>query len=284
MLWIRRSLARKRLAAEDAPLLVVDTDDWEGPGGWSDDPRLGYTRWQRWFFAWQERFGLSHADAWTVASPCLRERAIQFGAHPERVFVLPNGVEPDPVTLSAAEAHVGSRSVLLYTRFAGVCPADVAAVWLRVRQELPDARLTVAGRGLAGEEEALGRLPGVELKGWVQADQLADVLRSGDVALVLWADTPANRARSSAKVRQLMAAGLAIVGYAVGELPATLADSAVLVPVGDVDACAQAVVGLLKDPLRARELGAQARQRVLAHFTWDRLAGIALDAYAAAGL
>jgi len=74
------------------------------------------------------------------------------------------------------------------------------------------------------------------------------------------------------------------VGYAVGELPATLADSAVLVPVGDVDACAQAVVGLLKDPLRARELGAQARQRVLAHFTWDRLAGIALDAYAAAGL
>ena len=33
---------------------------------------------QRRFFAWQERYGLSHADAWTVTSECLRQRAIEL--------------------------------------------------------------------------------------------------------------------------------------------------------------------------------------------------------------
>ena len=41
---------------------------------------------QRRFFAWQERYGLSHADAWTVTSECLRRRAIAFGANPESRF------------------------------------------------------------------------------------------------------------------------------------------------------------------------------------------------------
>ena len=53
--------------------LVIDSDDWEGPGGWNDDPRVGYTPLQKRFFAWQERTGLSHADAWTVTSECLRQ-------------------------------------------------------------------------------------------------------------------------------------------------------------------------------------------------------------------
>ena len=66
--------------------VVIDSDDWEGPGGWNDDPRTGYPGIQRRFFAWQERYGLSHADAWTVTSECLRQRAIAFGANPECAF------------------------------------------------------------------------------------------------------------------------------------------------------------------------------------------------------
>ena len=71
--------------------VVIDSDDWEGPGGWNDDPRAGYSTLQRCFFAWQERYGLSHADAWTVTSECLRQRAIGFGAHPDLILTLHNG-------------------------------------------------------------------------------------------------------------------------------------------------------------------------------------------------
>ena len=76
-----------------------------------------------------------------------------------------------------------------------------------------------------------------------------------------------------------MSAGLPIVAYAVGELPVTLGDSAVLVPPGDEKAFAEAVVDLLNAPERAAQLGADARRRVLAEYTWDKLARRALGAY-----
>ena len=41
--------------------LVVDMDDWEGPGGWND--LAPYTAVQKRFFAWQEQWGMSHAHA-----------------------------------------------------------------------------------------------------------------------------------------------------------------------------------------------------------------------------
>jgi glycosyltransferase involved in cell wall biosynthesis len=265
--------------------VIVDSDDWEGPGGWNDDPRAGYSPLQRRFFAWQERYGLSHANAWTVASECLRDRAIGFGADPKRVFVLPNGV-PDWV-LGIRYRHtqypiLNTQSLLLYTRFAGIRVPDVVAIWRRVVEMAPEARLTVVGRGLAGEEAALAGLPGVEVAGWVEPEELPALFAKMTVAVIPWANTPANRARSSVKVRELMAAGLPMVAYAVGELPETLGEAGVLVPPGDEQGFAEAVVALLADPGRAAQLAAAARKRARAEFNWDRLAETALAAYAAA--
>ena len=69
--------------------LVLDTDDWEGTGGWNDVnpyPAL----WKK-LFDWQERWMARHADAVTVVSRTLQEQVIGFGARPERVVYLPNG-------------------------------------------------------------------------------------------------------------------------------------------------------------------------------------------------
>ena len=70
--------------------LVVDTDDWEGPGGWNT---LGnYTPAQRLIFTWQERWGLTHADVVTVASQALQTITWSLGVIPDRVFYIPNGI------------------------------------------------------------------------------------------------------------------------------------------------------------------------------------------------
>ena len=268
------------------PPLVVDSDDWEGPGGWNDDPRTGYSPLQKRVFAWQERHGLSHAAAWTVASECLRQRAVAFGAAPDRIFVLHNGVarglEPPTQAGLAAVAAVStaeSPSAILYTRFAGVRADEVTAIWARVRAARPDAHLMVVGRGVAGEERGLADVPGVTVAGWVEPAQLPEMLAAAQVALVPWDDTPPNRARHSAKVLELMAAGLPVVAYAVGELPATLGDAGVLVAPGDQAAFAREVAALLADAERRARLGAAARARVAERFTWERLAHVALAAY-----
>jgi starch synthase len=43
----------------------------------------------------------------------------------------------------------------------------------------------------------------------------------------------------------------------------------ILVPPGDPDALASAILTLLKDPARARKMGKAGRERVLANFTAD---------------
>ncbi len=295
LVWMTRRIkpwcvVRGAWAASHCPTLVVDSDDWEGPGGWNDDPRAGYSAAQRRFFAWQERFGLAHAHAWTVTSECLRQRAIVFGAAPERVFVMHNGVAAvsnQQSAISSQRSAVSSQQskienqkpAILYTRFAGVRAADVAAIWALVRERLPDARLIVVGRGLAGEEAGLVGQPGIEVRGWVEPAELPRVLTGATLAIAPWADTPSNRARHSAKIMELMAAGLPVVATAVGELLATLGEAGVLVPPGDTAAFAAAVAALLADPEQAAVLGRAARERVRNRFDWDVLAEAALGAY-----
>ncbi len=286
LLWTRRQDVR--------PRLVVDSDDWEGPGGWNDNPAAGYSEGQKRFFAWQERFGLSHADAWTVTSQCLAERAIGFGASAGAVHVLHNGVQirslatgsttPSPDS-PAAPVHEDTAPVparvALYTRFAGTRPDDVAAIWRRVRELEPAAVLAVIGRGALGEERSLALLPGIEVKGWLSAEEIHAALQQAALAIAPWENTAANRARHSAKILELMASGVPVVAARVGEMPATLGDTGVLVAPGDVEGFARAIIDLLHDRPRRTELGAAASRRVREHFNWDVLAGVALAAYGA---
>ena len=269
LFWSRRRGGR--------PRLVVDSDDWEGPGGWNDNPAAGYSEGQKRFFTWQERYGLSHADAWTVTSACLRERAIAFGARPGDVHVLHNGVA-GPVH-EEAERVGGRQGAILYTRFAGVRGEDVAAIWVHVREQLPQARLTIVGQGPQGEESNLAGIAGVEAAGWLEPAEAAARFTPASVSIAPWIDSPANRARHSAKILELMAAGLPVVAFDVGEMAATLGPGGVLIPPGDVEGFAAAVVQLLRDEVQAADLGAVARSRVRQHFTWDRLAEMAMAAY-----
>ncbi|MBI1800035.1 MAG: glycosyltransferase, partial [Chloroflexi bacterium] len=92
--------------------LVVDSDDWEGAGGWNEVERYSWLL--KRFFAWQEQWGLIHADAITVASRTLESLVWGPGVSPSKVFYVPNG--SSDVTI---EHRVEPRepNLLLYTRF-----------------------------------------------------------------------------------------------------------------------------------------------------------------------
>jgi glycosyltransferase involved in cell wall biosynthesis len=272
LLWTRRRLVH--------PRLVVDSDDWEGPGGWNDHPAAAYSEGQKRFFAWQEKYGLSHADAWTVTSVCLEQRALRFGAAAGRVHVLHNGLDRgDFAEYSSSGPLPGARYAVLYTRFAGVRPDDVKTIWARVRAQVPDVRLLVIGRGQAGEEDGLRGEMGIEVMGWQEPASVRGLLASAALAIAPWTDTPTNQARHSAKILSIMGAGVPIVATAVGELPVTLGAGGVLVSPGAPDEFAAAVVTLLRDEGRAHALGLAARQRALTAFNWDALVEVALGAY-----
>lgn len=290
--WLQRS-GRTRAR------LVVDTDDWEGPGGWNEVE--DYTWAQKRFFAWQEPWGLTHCDAVTVASRALATLVWGLGVPRERLFYVPNGFPtggqgPEPA-LSAAKGGMGQRRrtamraqlelgdgpvLLLYTRFVEFKPERPIEVLKRVIAALPEARLLVVGKGLHGEEadllraaEAEGLKDHVVYAGWAPSEELAGIFAAADVALYPYDDTLLNRAKCSAKLIDLMAAGVPVVADAVGQNVEYIQSerSGILVPPGDVEAMAAAAVALLQaSPGRREALGQAAARRIREVFAWERLA------------
>ncbi len=275
--------------------VVVDTDDWEGPGGWNDlNP---YSAPLKACFAWQERWGLRRADAVTVASRALQTLAWAVGGPPERVFYLPNGVHP--VDLPPRPAG-GRPTLLLYTRF---FEFDLARLWrivAAVRERLPEARLLVAGQGFFGEEARLltlareagwrvseaGDDPQTDLVylGTGSPTDLAAHFAQADVALYPFDDTLLNRTKCPVKLLDLLAAGIPVVGEAVGELRESVRDgeTGFLVPPGDETAFVTAVLALLADNEGRRAMGQCAAADMRERFTWPTLAQVAEAAYARA--
>lgn len=303
------------------PRLVVDTDDWEGPGGWNEIG--GYTPAQRCFFAWQERWGLTHADAITVASRALESLVWAMGVPPERTFYVPNGVGNQEMGIKSGKLEIGDRgaasnspTILLYTRFFEFPVSRVIEVLRRVREQIPEARLFVVGKGLFGEEEELFRLaeqqaltvadhspqvtnhesrqatkgcPDHVLRlahdityfGWVSPETLPSFFAQADVAIYPFDDTLVNRCKCAVKLLDLLAAGVPVVAEAVGQNREYIrhGETGWLVKPGDVEAFAEAVVQLLEDAPLREKLGQAARCDVQERFAWDGLVGKVIQSY-----
>lgn len=287
------------LSGGAGPRLLLDTDDWEGPGGWNDlEP---YPAWQRRCFAWQERAGLArHADAVTVASRALETLAWSLGASPARVLYLPNAIDdalpeaPPPPAAPGAGAGGPDRSrpptLLLYTRFFEFGLDFLLELLEALRRDHPAVRLVVAGQGLFQEERRLAELAAarglggaIEDRGWVEPAALAELMASADAALYPFDDTLVNRSKSSVKLLELLAAGLPVVASAVGQNAEVIVDgqSGLLVPPGDAAAFAHALGRLLDDAALRRRLAAGARARVREAFRWSLLAPRVLPLYGA---
>jgi len=131
-------------------------------------------------------------------------------------------------------------------------------------------KLVVAGDG--PERARLGHLAGkldlsdrVEFVGW-QGDTLPMYDRADIVVL------PSRREAAGISVMEAMARGCAVVASDAGGMPELVEDgvTGTLVPAGDVTALAIALSSLMRDPALRRRLGASARQRAEAAFSWDR--------------
>lgn len=285
LFWILRAL---RLAR---PVLALDSDDWEGEGGWADyEPRPW---WQRRLVTWQERWCLDHADVVSMASREISQLANLDGG---RVIYAPNAASPSspgwtpgdgrPVRVSLG---IGDAPLILaYTRFVEFDPRRLVAVFERVRSRVPDTHLLVVGKGLHGEEHdfltcvaerGLGTV--VHFVGWVPSGDLPSYLAAGDVAAYLLDDTRLNRAKCPMKLVDLLLAGVAVVAEDVGQAREYVVDgeTGCLVPTGDIGAMAERIAALLVDPEYRRKLGQAARSSILSRWSWTQQATPIAEAF-----
>jgi glycosyltransferase involved in cell wall biosynthesis len=149
----------------------------------------------------------------------------------------------------------------------------------RVLARVPEAHFLVMGyphedryRQMARD---LGVAEHVSLPGRIDYDQAARYLALGEVAV----GPKLSETESNGKLYNYMACALPTVAFDTPPSHEILGDLGVYAPHGDVAALAEAIAGLLENPVEARQLGLALRQRVIERFSWQNTARQLLTAY-----
>jgi len=150
---------------------------------------------------------------------------------------------------------------------------------------LPECRFLIAGRGseikfeaLAQQAHELGIEQQVIFRQWL--DDLPNVLASLDVSVIASLGSEG----SSRIAYESMASGVPLVATRVGCLPEIIEDrrTGLLVPPGNAEALARAIVELLNNRRLAMEIAQSALERARTFHNYDRWIAEILDVYEAA--
>jgi MMP alpha-(1->4)-mannosyltransferase len=229
---------------------------------------------KRWFgfLGMQLRVARALPAVVTVSQNSRQDIAAQMGVVPERMTVVPvgvdhtvfrpiNGLRPKPGRIMVTS----SSDVPMK----GLVPLLEAVAKLRTER---DVELTVIGRPSEGGrvDRAIARLgldDVVHCVSGISDAELARLYGEAEVAVV-----PSLYEGFSLPAIEAMSCGVAVVATTGGALPEVVGDdgeTGLLVPPDDPGALAAAIVRLLDDPALRARLGAAGRERVVRRFTWQ---------------
>jgi glycosyltransferase involved in cell wall biosynthesis len=232
-----------------------------------------------------ERWALSRADAVLAVSTPLRDYAISLGAEPDRVHVVPNGVDAELFKPDEPDLEVRKRWGLdddpVLGFVGGLRPwhgVEVLPALLdRLVSRYPGLRLVIVGDGpLRGElehelrERRLAR--SAVLTGSLPHEEVPALIHQFDVALAPYSRPDHDFYFSPLKLFEYMACGVPVVAAALGQIEEVVRDgeTGLLYPPGQQDALLAACERLLSDPDLRRRLGMGAAKEIHNHYTWDR--------------
>jgi glycosyltransferase involved in cell wall biosynthesis len=224
----------------------------------------------------------------TVSEFSRRQLVESLGVDPERIDVVPNGID--------ARFQPGSGELVRHRHCLGTAPVVLSLGGLKPRKNLPlllqawrtvagaraDARLLVAGSGpleaaLRRRSRALGLEDRVVFAGRIaEADKVA-YYNAADVFV-----SPSSLEGFGFTVGEAMSCGRPVVVSDRGALPELVIDGegGFVCPHGDAAELSRRLLQLLDDAELRRRSGAFNRDRVERNFRWDRASRRVLDIYA----
>jgi glycosyltransferase involved in cell wall biosynthesis len=253
------------------PITVDRRHDLDAAG--SLGKRVSLHRWYS-FLRMQGRVVRRLPAVLTVSASSAADIVSDFRVRPERLTVVPVGVETD-VFVPPAEPRVPGRIVATASAdvpIKGVVPLLEAVAKLRTER---DVELVVVGRPREGGVvlraiDRLGIGDAVRFVHGLSEAELVDLFGSAQVAVV-----PSLYEGFSLPAVEAMACATPLVASAAGALPEVVGpdgETALHVPPGDPEALAAAIGRLLDDPQLAARIGAAGRARVVERFTWRAVA------------
>jgi len=260
--------------------LHYDWDDWEhGIYMWSPPSKI-----YGWYLKILENTMLKLPNTLSVASDELKKMAIKKGFPKERIIKVnvcadlhrfnPNNKPgnfgkkynlKNPCVLYLGQLH-GAQYAKLFIKSAKI-----------VLEKKPKTNFLIVGGG--SDIERLKKYAdslyiGYKMKftGFVEDKEVNQALAFSDVAVACFADTKQVRCKSPLKVAEYLASGKAIVATNTGEISWMVKDSGMLVPPGEPEKLAAAVLDLLDNPKKRKILEKKARKRAEKCFDWKIVA------------
>lgn len=202
-----------------------------------------------------------------------RVRALLPEGARARVQVVPIGIAADrytPAPVAVGEPEILFLAYLVKRKGLGYLLAAMPRVW----EQVPRARLTIVGDGpdagdFRAQAAALPHQGRIVFAGAVAHDDTPDCFRRAAVYALPSLGEPFGLA-----VLEAMSCALPVAGFAMGSLPGLVSadNRQLLTAARDSAALADTLVRVLRDGELRRRAGQANRARVLAEFTWERVA------------
>lgn len=224
------------------------------------------------------RWIYSVADKVICYTDTERDQLIDLGIRSEKISAIHNGVDTDH--FAPQESTSPKKEILWIGKYVpGKGVEYLLRGFQRFSRNFPDYILLMIGRGPQRDDclkmiNDLGLTEKVILKDFVQNKELPDVYRQSSIFVL-----PSLEEGVPRTILEAMACGVPVVCTELPQLVDIVAGSGILVPVRDSEALAEALIQIVTELDRARELGENGRKRVVSDFSWDDTVRRTLELY-----
>jgi glycosyltransferase involved in cell wall biosynthesis len=241
-------------------------DDLKGAVG------LGVRLWERTV----ARIPLGSSRRVICVSRAVARHAVQLGVSPDKLDVIPNGVDLSRFTPSPEDASDRTNhhfTIIFIGRMVfNKGPQYLVDAAPLVLAAIPNARFLMVGDGverprLERRVHQLGIDHAFRFTGGIH--DVSPLLRASDVCV-----RPSLSEGMPLTVLEALASGIPVVATPVGGTPELVLEGAtgVLTPVGDVKSLADAIIDLGRNSRKRRLMGEQGRELMEREYGWERVA------------
>lgn len=242
--------------------------------------RLGILR-----YLW--RFVFKKADHIQVISSYLKSFCIEEGALPERISIIPNGVDVEVFSKNYAQSEkdalrkkigIGAHEKVILT-ISRLVPKNGVDILIEATAQLRAKGIAVKTVLIgSGPDEDMLRSKSRDLKIEDGVRFLGDIPNAGLPRYLAISDVFVRPSRSEGlgtAFLEAMAAGIPIIGTPVGGIPDFLEDgtTGLFMKTDDPDDCAQKIKRLLTDDVLCETIKKHSLESIEKRYTWDRIAG-----------
>ena len=260
------------------------------PQGMLEPWALAYKAWKkRLFYTLFEKSALEKAEAIQMLSTSEAEQITPLRLSSPLV-ILPNGIHrhvfermPDSELFYQQFPETRDKTILLF--LARIDPKKgldlLAQAFAQARAQFPNSHLVIAGPDNIGFMptvrsyfEEVNGLDAVTFTGMLSGELKYAALSAASVYVA-----PSYSEGFSMSVLEGMASGLPCVITTGCNFPEAKTANAAHVVEITAEAIATALLNCLQDPNKAKAMGDRARQFILNHYTWDKIADQLIDVY-----